>query len=74
MVYEMAEENKSGLINKINLLSTQLNIHKQWVDFKNPFKFEWTSSLWIGIFQRAKQGARMLLTDNMQSGGSCSVN
>ena len=53
MVYEMAEENKSGLINKINLLSTQLNIHKQWVDFKNPFKFEWTSSLWIGIFQRA---------------------
>ena len=26
---KMAEENKSGLINKINLLSTQLNIHKQ---------------------------------------------
>ena len=30
---KMAEENKSGLINKINLLSTQLNIHKQSVNF-----------------------------------------
>ena len=35
----MAEENKSGLINKINLLSTQLNIHKQSVNFKNPSTF-----------------------------------
>ena len=26
---KMVQENKSGLINKINLLSTQLNIHKQ---------------------------------------------
>ena len=36
---KMAEENKSGLINKINLLSTQLNIHKQSVNFKNPSTF-----------------------------------
>ena len=35
----MAEENKSGLINKINLLSTQLNIHKKSVNFKNPSTF-----------------------------------
>ena len=35
----MAEENKSGLINKINLLSTQLNIHKQSVNFKDPSSF-----------------------------------
>ena len=34
----------------------------------------WKSSLWIGIFQRAKQRARILLSDNIQSGGSCSVN
>ena len=33
---KMAEENKSGLINKIKLLSTQLNIHKLSVNFKNP--------------------------------------
>ena len=32
------------------------------------------SSLWIGIFQRPTQRARILLTDNIQSGGSCSVN
>ena len=31
---KMAEENKSGLINKINLLSTQLNIRKQSVTLK----------------------------------------
>ena len=36
---KMAEENKSGLINKINLLSTQLNIHKQSVNFKNHSTF-----------------------------------
>ena len=36
---KMADENKSGLINKINLLSTQLNIHKQSVNFKNPSTF-----------------------------------
>ena len=27
-------------------------------------------SLWIGIFQRATQGARILLTDNIQSGAA----
>ena len=37
-------------------------------------EYVWTSSLWIGIFQRATQRARILLTDNIQSGGSCSVN
>ena len=36
---KMAEENKSGLINKINLLCTQLNINKQSVNFKNPSAF-----------------------------------
>ena len=36
---KMAEENKSGLMNKINLLSTQLNIHKQSVNLKNPSTF-----------------------------------
>ena len=36
---KMAEENKSGLINKINLLCTQLNINKQSVNFKNPSTF-----------------------------------
>ena len=35
----MAEENKSSLINKINLLCTQLNINKQSVNFKNPSVF-----------------------------------
>ena len=33
------EENKSGLINKINLLGTQLNFHKQSVSFRNPSTF-----------------------------------
>ena len=33
---KMAEENKLGLINKINHLCTQLNTNKQSVDFKNP--------------------------------------
>ena len=28
---------------------------------------------WTGIFQRATQRARILFTDNIQSGGSCSV-
>lgn len=37
---KMAKENKSGLINKIDLLSTQLEvIHKQSVNFKNPSTF-----------------------------------
>lgn len=37
---KMAKENKSGLINKIDLLSTaQLDIHKQSVHFKNPSTF-----------------------------------
>ena len=36
---KMAEENKSGLINKINLLCTQLNINKQSINFKNPSAF-----------------------------------
>ena len=34
-----AEENKSGVINKMNLLCTQLNINKQSVNFKNPTTF-----------------------------------
>ena len=33
---KMAEENKLGLINKINHLCKQLNTNKQSVDFKNP--------------------------------------
>ena len=37
-------------------------------------EYIWKSSLWIGIFQRAKQRARILLSDNIQSGGSFSVN
>ena len=36
---EMAEENKWDLINKINLLCTQLNINKQSGNFKNPSAF-----------------------------------
>ena len=36
---KMAQENKWGLINKINLLCTQLNINKQSVNFKNPSTF-----------------------------------
>ena len=36
---KMAEENKSGLINKINLLCAQLKINKQSVKFKNPSIF-----------------------------------
>ena len=36
---KMAEETKSSLINKINLLCTQLNINKQSVNFKNPSVF-----------------------------------
>ena len=36
-------------------------------------EYVWKSSLWIGIFQRATQRARILLTDNIQNGGSCSV-
>ena len=34
----------------------------------------WKSSIRIGIFQRATQRARILLTGNTQSGGSSSVN
>ena len=34
---KMAQENKPGLINKINLLCAQLNINKKSVNFKNPF-------------------------------------
>ena len=33
---KMAQENKSGLINKINLLCAQLNIDKKSVNFKKP--------------------------------------
>ena len=33
-------------------------------------EYVWTSSLWIGIFQRAAQRARILLTDNIQSGAA----
>ena len=36
---KMAQENKSGLINKINLLCTQLNVNKKSVNFKNPSSF-----------------------------------
>ena len=36
---KIAEENKSGLINKINLLCTHLNINKQSVNFQNPSTF-----------------------------------
>ena len=32
-------------------------------------EYVWKSSLWMGIFQRATQRARILLTDNIQSGG-----
>ena len=37
-------------------------------------EYVWKSSLWMGIFQRATQQARILLTDNIKSRGSCSVN
>ena len=37
-------------------------------------EYVWKFSLRIGIFQRATQRAKILLTDNIQSGGSCSVN
>ena len=37
--HKMAQENKSGLINKINLLCTQLDIDKQSVNFKNSSTF-----------------------------------
>ena len=33
-------------------------------------EYVWKSSLWIGIFQRATQRARILLTDNIQSGAA----
>ena len=36
---KMAQENKSSLINKINLLCTQLNINKKSVNFKNLSAF-----------------------------------
>ena len=36
---KMAQENKSGLINKINLLCAQLKINKKSVNFKNPPAF-----------------------------------
>ena len=36
---KMAQENKSGLINKINLLCAQLNINKKSVNFKKPSAF-----------------------------------
>jgi len=36
---KMAQENKSGLINKINLLCAQLDINKKSVNFKNPSAF-----------------------------------
>ena len=35
----MAQENKSCLINKINLLRAQLNINKKSVNFENPSTF-----------------------------------
>ena len=37
-------------------------------------EYVWKFSLWIGIFQTATQRAGILLTDNIQSRGSCSVN
>ena len=33
-------------------------------------EYEWKSSLWIRIFQRATQRGRILLTDNIQSGAA----
>ena len=36
---KMAQENKSGLKNKINLLCAQLNINKKSVNFRNPSAF-----------------------------------
>ena len=36
---KMAEKNKLGIINKINLLCTQLYVNKQSVNFKNPSAF-----------------------------------
>ena len=36
---KMAQENKSGLINEINLLCAQLNINKKSVNFKKPSAF-----------------------------------
>ena len=36
---KMAQENRSGLINNINLLCTQLNINKKSVNFKNSSAF-----------------------------------
>ena len=37
-------------------------------------EYVWKSSIRIGIFQRATQRAKILLTGNTQSGGSSSVN
>ena len=37
-------------------------------------EYLWKSSLWIGIFQRDTERARILSTDNIRSRGSCSVN
>ena len=36
---KMANEKKTGLINKINLLCTQLNLDKNSIDFHNPTSF-----------------------------------
>ena len=36
---KMAQENKSGLINKINILCAQLNINKKSVNLENPSAF-----------------------------------
>ena len=36
---KMVEKNKLGIINKINLLCTQLYVNKQSVNFKNPSAF-----------------------------------
>ena len=50
---------------------------RTWISLHLPkealMEYVWKSSLWIGIFQRATQRPRILLTDNIQNGGSCSV-
>ena len=50
----MAQESTSGLISKINLLCTQLNINKQSVNFK-VFRYSFSEAKPI-FFNRLKSG------------------
>ena len=63
---KMADENKSGLINEINLLSTQLNIHKQSVNFKNLSTF--LSKARGGEWYLEKSGSRKILAGSQNLG------